>query len=169
MARGRQPTTHLVTGKHQRRALASPLRLEIIGYFEHGRELSVMEVAERLGRPAASLYFHVHKLVRAGLLVEGKIRGRGPSAEVVYRAVADRIALPVNDDAPGGRRAIVTMVRALLRQVGREFEAACRSPYLLATIPPQGIGRRHRAWLTATDAAEARRRLEAIERFLIRS
>lgn len=167
MSRGSKSTTHVVAGKLQREALGSPLRIEIIGFFEYGGMLSVRDIAERLGRPVASMYFHVHKLVRAGLLVEGPKRGTGPAAEVLYRAVADRIALQVNPRSPASVDAVVRSVRALLRQAGREFESACRSSsHWAAESGQDAAGRRQRAWLTAEDAAEARRRLDGVERFL---
>ncbi len=169
MSRGSRSTTHVVRGQRQRAALASPLRMEIIGLFEYGRALSVRDMADRLGRPVASLYFHVHKLVGAGLLVEGDQRGSGPAAEVLYRAVADRIALLVNPRSPDSVDAVVKSVRALLRQVGREFENACRSASHHATMPAQdAAARRQRVWLTPQDAAEARRMLDSVERFLVR-
>ncbi|MCG3130563.1 MAG: hypothetical protein FLDDKLPJ_01328 [Phycisphaerae bacterium] len=169
MAGRRTTSTHVVTDRAQREALASPLRLEIIGHFEHGRELSVGDVARRMGRPAASMYFHVHKLVGAGLLVEGAARGRGPATEALYRAVADRIALQLNPGSAASVEAASRTVRALLRQAGREFERACRSGTLPERMFPQATtGRRQRVRLSGVDAAEARRRLDAVERFLIR-
>jgi len=164
-----RPTTHVVSSPIQREALASPLRLEIVSFFEHGRELSVRDVAARLDRPIASLYFHVHKLVRSGLLVESSSRGRGPAQEMLYRAVADRIALPVDPRSTDAFNAAVKSVRALLRLVGREFESACRTPGVLSGQDGlQASGRRQRAWLNDKDADEVRKRLDALERFIIR-
>ena len=141
--------------------------MEIIGLFEYGRALSVRDMADRLGRPVASMYFHVHKLVGAGLLVEENMRGTGPAAEVLYRTVADRIALLVNPRSPASVDAVVKSVRALLRQVGREFENACRTASHFATMPGQdAAARRQRVWLTQEDAAKARRLLDGVERFL---
>ena len=163
-----RPTTHVASNEIQRKALASPLRLEIVSFFEHGRELSVRDVANRLGRPVASLYFHVHKLVRSGLLVESATRGSGPAAEVLYRAIAERIALPVHSSSPAAMDAVVKAIRALLRQVSREFETVCRTPDLIARQGgAQAVGRRQRVWLTNEDAAEVRKRLDAVERFLM--
>lgn len=164
----RPTTTHLVSGRIQSAALASPLRMEIIGFFENRRELSVRDVAERLGRPVSSMYFHVKKLVQAGLLIQGSTRGTGSGAEVLYRAVADRIALQVNPRSASSVHATVLAMRALLRQVGREFETACRSPsHFAGQCEGDAIGRRQRVWLTRQDAEQVRERLDAVERFLI--
>ncbi len=165
----RKMTTHIVTSRAQRNTLASPLRLEIIGFFEHGGQLTVRDVAEKLKRPIASMYFHIHKLVKAGLLVEVSTRGNGRSAEIVYGAIADRIAIQLNPRSPTSVNAAVTAVRSALRQVSREFEAAVCSSALKDSLKEDDVAvRRQRVWLTAEDAVEARKRLDAIERFLMR-
>ena len=164
MRRPRRPTTHMVKDRTQLRALASPLRLEIVGLFESGHELSVSEIAARLGRPVASMYFHVRKLERVRLLVESGSRGQGRAAEAVYRTIADRIAVPLDPRRPVSVATAVKTLRSILRQAGREFEALAHTGAVSHGLV---VGRRQRVWLSEADAAEARRRLDAFEAFLV--
>src|SRR5262245_16376777 len=166
----RRRTTHVVRDQTQLQALASPLRLEIVSLYDAGEDLSVNEIAASLGRPVASMYFHVRKLERARLLDETGTRGQGRAAEVVYRTIADRIHVPLDPRRPVSVAAAVKTLRSILRQAAREFDAAAHSGALLRRRASGGVaGRRQRVWLTNADAAEARRRLDAFEAFLVRA
>ena len=63
-----KPKTLLIRSNEQRRAIASPLRLELIGVFVDHEPLSVAQIAQRMGRPATAIHYHVRLLVKAGLL-----------------------------------------------------------------------------------------------------
>ncbi len=62
------------------RALRTPLRQEILSALDRPGGASVRELATTLGRKPASLYYHVHDLVRVGL-VEGGRYAAGGSAD----------------------------------------------------------------------------------------
>ena len=55
-----------VSTPEQQSALASPLRLEILGLFTARESMSISEMAEQMGRPPGSLYYHVDLLEEAG-------------------------------------------------------------------------------------------------------
>jgi len=88
------PKVHIIEGEAQRRAISSPLRLEILGYFSAGRPLSVREVAERMGRPATAIHYHVRLLAQSGLLNKSGERRDGRRREAEYSMVAEAIAVP---------------------------------------------------------------------------
>ena len=88
------PQIHTIEGDAQRRAISSPLRLEILGYFSAGRPLSVREVAARMGRPATAIHYHVGLLTQSGLLKKTGERRQGRRREAEYSMVADAIAVP---------------------------------------------------------------------------
>lgn len=88
------PEVHTIEGEAQRRAISSPLRLEILGYFGAGRPLSVREIAERMGRPATAIHYHVRLLEQSGLLSKSGERRDGRRREAVYSMVAEAIAIP---------------------------------------------------------------------------
>jgi DNA-binding transcriptional ArsR family regulator len=51
-------------------ALASPLRMELIGALRTHGPASIRELAAQLDRPADGLYHHVRTLLKAGIVVE---------------------------------------------------------------------------------------------------
>src|SRR5512143_3008332 len=53
-------------------ALISPVRQEIVDTIESiGGDVAVADIAAQLGRPADGLYYHLRRLVNAGVLREG--------------------------------------------------------------------------------------------------
>jgi DNA-binding MarR family transcriptional regulator len=88
------PKVHTIEGEAQRRAISSPVRMEILGYFSAGRPLSVREVAERMGRPASAIHYHVRLLAQSGLLKKSGERRDGRRREAEYSMIADAIAVP---------------------------------------------------------------------------
>ena len=65
-----------ISTARQLRALTSPVRHQIHQLVDACGPCSARELAHQMGRSAESLYYHLHQLERAGLLLEvGKRRG----------------------------------------------------------------------------------------------
>jgi hypothetical protein len=110
----------------QRAALASSLRLEILGLFTQDDPLSIGDMARLMGRPAGSLYHHVGIMEKAGLLVRAGTRPKGKRHEALFHPAAGRfeIAAPAGQD-----EAIDQAVKAAasaFRMAERDLEAALR-------------------------------------------
>jgi DNA-binding MarR family transcriptional regulator len=115
------PTIHTIDGEAQRQAVSSPLRMEILGYFSAGRPLSVREVAERMGRPATAIHYHVRLLEQSGLLEKSGERREGRRREAEYTKVAEAIAIPSHD----GEHALALKTAASgFRMAERDMKAA---------------------------------------------
>lgn len=117
--------TYLAEGEDQRRALSSPIRLEILGHFREG-DLSVAELAALMGRPASALYYHVGLLEKAGILLRAGERPAGKRQETLYRPVARRIALAADPEAPESIDAALRTAASAFRMAERELAAALR-------------------------------------------
>ncbi len=115
------PTIHAIEGEAQRRAVSSPLRLEILGHFSAARPLSVREVAERMGRPATAIQYHVGLLVESGLLIKSGERREGRRREAEYTKVAEAIGIP---SGQGEHALAVKTTASGFRMAEREMEAA---------------------------------------------
>jgi len=160
----------LVSDEAQVRALASPVRQALVHRLRRGGPASVRELAEALGRPAAPLYFHVDKLLAAGLLVELERRPTGRRPEAVYGLVAERLRITRDRKDESWWRAVDGLIRSHLRALERRLAAALRSEEL----PPGGTGhgaaRAHfcasRVRLGTADRRELTRRLEDLAAFL---
>lgn len=113
-------------GPEQRSALASPLRLEIIGLFTGGEPLAIADMAALMGRTAGSLYHHVGILEKAGLLKRTGTRPKGKRYEALFYPAVSRIELEVPDgDADAASHAVRTMAMAF-RMAERDLAAAYR-------------------------------------------
>ncbi|HUR26756.1 MAG TPA: helix-turn-helix domain-containing protein, partial [Planctomycetota bacterium] len=102
----------------QLEALASPLRQEIVDVLDAAGPCSIAELAQRLGRPPDSLYFHLRRLVKTGLVVEVERRRAGRHAFVVV----DVAGRPMRIDRAKARPAhMQAVVGGILRLAARDF------------------------------------------------
>lgn len=119
----------------QRDALASPLRLEILGHFLPAEPLSVRDLAERMGRSPHSLYYHVHTLRDVGLLAEAGERPGATRPETLYALGVSAVRLEP-DGSARTRETIQRTMAAGFRMAERDLDAAL-SP---AATPTAGAG-----------------------------
>ena len=109
-------------------ALVSPVRQEIVDTIEAlGGEAAVTEVAAQLGRPADGLYYHLRRLVAAGVLHEDGGNGAGSGRR--YRTAAPRgkrMRLRYGRGSRADNAAVARVAGGLLRTAERDFAAALR-------------------------------------------
>lgn len=115
------PSIHTIEGETQRRAISSPLRLEILGHFSAEQPLSVREAAERMGRPATAIHYHVGILLESGLLRKSGERRDGRRREAEYTKVAEAIGIPTDE---GEHTLAVKTTASGFRMAEREMETA---------------------------------------------
>ncbi len=120
------PKIHTIEGEAQRRAISSPLRLEILEHFSAGLLLSVREVAERMGRPATAIHYHVRLLARERSVEEERRTPRRSTRETEYSMVADAIAVPGHgQSSEGGEHTLALKTTAsAFRMAERDMKAA---------------------------------------------
>ncbi|MDH3216761.1 MAG: helix-turn-helix domain-containing protein [Candidatus Krumholzibacteria bacterium] len=111
----------------QRKALSSPIRLEILGNFTTPGGMSIADIAERMGRPASALYYHIRILEKVGVLRQVGERPRTKRAEALYDVVADRIAYPTKAGVGSQGRDALKAMSVAFRMAERDLEAALAS------------------------------------------
>lgn len=158
----------VITRPTQVRALASPVAHQIVSVMERTRRCTVAELAEHTGVEAGSLYYHVRKLRKAGVLLEHDKRSTGGRKEVVYELAGSEVVFDPSARGPGFLKELGRTIRTRLRYVERALVDALGR---LGTIR-QGRGQnhslhQHHARLGASDRAELYRRIEALEAFLV--
>jgi predicted ArsR family transcriptional regulator len=154
--------------EEQRRAVTSPVRIELIGLFAERTPLSVAQMAERMGRPPSAIHYHVRVLVRAGLLDKVGERPAGRRTEALYLPVADRFAL---DETGGGDSVKQTMksLSAAFRMAERDVEAALAEGTARGSGPYRNLyGGRMHFRISKKDLAELNRHLRGIETTIAR-
>lgn len=120
-------TAKKIEGKAQRAALASPLRLEILGLFISTDPLAISDMAASMNRSAGSLYHHVRILEQAGILKQTGTRPKRKRHEALYLPTAIRFKY---DTSSGEEDTIASAVKAMstgFRMAERDLEAALRS------------------------------------------
>lgn len=162
---GAAPTDHVVTKPAQRRALRSPVRLEIIDHLDGGVARSVNDIAERIGRTPQSLYYHVRELEKVGLLVEAGERPVGKRTETLYRLIAPRILIACNPRSADQVESAVDTAAAAFRMTEREMRNALESGAIAASGPNRNFHvRRARGVLSPAALRDINKHIDAIEK-----
>jgi DNA-binding transcriptional ArsR family regulator len=144
----------------QLRALASPLRQELLDVLEAAGPCAIAELGERLGRAPDSLYFHVRRLQKVGLVVEVERRLEGRHAFVVY----DVAARPMRIDRRKAKaRDMHAVVAGILRLAARDFRRGLSgSGTVVEGAARNHAGARVRGWLDERQLARANEILEEL-------
>lgn len=66
------------------RALAHPLRIEILSVLDEVQEATATEIAERVGDTPSNCSFHLRQLAKAGFIERGEARGTAKPWRVVH-------------------------------------------------------------------------------------
>ena len=149
------------------RALRTPLRREILESLIRSRSASVKDLASDLGRAPAALYYHVHELVRAGLIREVRKRATGKRLESVYEPAAPRVEIDRSVRSRAFLGALTDLQRATLRTAEREITRALASGGAARGAPRESPSLvRLTARLRPRAAAKARKMLRDLARFL---
>ena len=150
-------------------ALASPLRMEIIGALRTDGPRSIRELAAQLDKPADGLYHHVRTLLRAGIVVEREQRKVGRRMEAVYELTAERIAARLDPKSPQSKAGAIRAGAAAVRLASREYKTAIETDALtLVKGKPNIRVSRHKVWLTPDGLVRLHRLFGQIERLLLK-
>ncbi len=169
--RPRRPAVKLLRTATERRAIASPLRLELIGLFVDGEPRSAAQIGERMGRPTTAIHYHVRVLEKAGILRRVGRQRSGRRPEALYLPAADMFKMAQPREAPeeAAAAALKTMSTAF-RMAERDMKAALTNPSSKTSGPYRtAFGARIHCRLSKKDLAELNRHLRAIEKMMTRA
>ena len=124
----KRPALHQIRSAQQMRALCSPIRAQIISIMENREEYSVGEIAADLGMQAESVYYHVHALAQAGLLLQAGERFGSTRPKVTYRLLAERVCVDWENTRADYRKALKKATRTAHRLAERLTERAIDDP-----------------------------------------
>lgn len=108
-------------------AMNSPIRIEITAIMEMIGTCSIAEIARHMGRKPDSLYHHLRRLQKVGLVVQDGFRKVGRQTEALFRLRAAVILVGFDATSPANRAHFGRLSATLLRMVQREFVAAVES------------------------------------------
>ncbi len=151
--------------------LVKPARLEIYESLQLAGPSSIADLALRLGRPADSLYYHVRKLLKIGVIEERvgqspQRAGPGPKGSV-YSVVARMLDVELDPTSRTSRKAWAEGGAAVLRLAGRDYGKALESD----RVRPEGsqrnlMIRRSKVRLDAAQLKELNQHLDALNDLL---
>lgn len=145
------------------RALAHPIRLELLDIITESREATATECAERIGESVASCSFHLRMLAKYGFIEPAPRRGR----EKPWRPVSHSLDVRPSPDAPGSVPAVAELAALSLERATSYTRAFLQN---LDREPAEWIDAmtvtRSTFWATAEEMAELSKEMWALtERF----
>ncbi len=157
----------LVSTVAQMEALASPIRHQIHLAMEMLGPCSVNELAERMGRVPETLYYHVRRLEKVGILVKVGTRDAGTREEAIYQLKAKRLRVDPRQTSPRFLKAMAKGCGSLLRFAQRSFERALEVRAERRTVPKRSLRIEQVAVrLSARNLAVLNDRLDGLQEFL---
>lgn len=114
----RKPT---ITRPEQVEALSSPVRHQIHLALELLGPASAFELARHMGKQPESLYYHLRKLQKAGVVEETGERVRSGRAETIFGLRGGEVRIDRDANSKPFRASMAKGCRALLRYAERSF------------------------------------------------
>ena len=147
---------------------AAPVRLELVEAMRAIAPCSIAEIASALDRPADSLYRHVEKLVKVGIVVDVGTRRKGRRFERVLDLAGDdfRPALPFASPQAVNRAFDVAAqsVAKIIARTSRDATKAGRIEF--EERRRNALVKLEHAWLTPAEFARLRAMFVEIKRFM---
>jgi hypothetical protein len=145
------------------RALASPIRQELVDALSKMGTVSLAELGAVLGRPADGLYYHVRLLRRVGLVRAAGSRPRGRRREELFRSGAGQYAVAYAPDSAPHARAMNAIVASMLRLGIRDFRRAFAGGKSRFEGPARDLwALRTVGWLAPGDVRQINRRIRGL-------
>jgi DNA-binding transcriptional ArsR family regulator len=162
-----RPNKLLIDRADQLDALVSPVRNQIHLHMEILGECTIGQLAESMRREPESLYYHIRRLERVGIVVETEKKWTGGRSEAVYALAGKRIMVDQKQTSPRFLKSMARGIRTLLRYSERCLERSLTNP----NTRRGGTGRNFRieqqvVRLNPADMKEVQLRLDALNEFL---
>jgi hypothetical protein len=119
--------------------------------------MSVAELSDACRRPADRLYYHVKRLVAAGLLMA--LPGGTDNREARFDVAGRPMYIRYDPGDGANRRAVVGVMNGMLRAARRDFTRGFRRGV-------EGQGTRRRLWVSRVEGSLTDREIEHLNRLL---
>src|SRR5689334_8635692 len=158
-SRPNRPIAH----PRQLRAVASPVRQEILDLLARGGPMTAAELGRLLRRPADGLYYHLRALRNVGLIAEELAASANGRSEARFRTVAREPALRHDPSPKGNTKEITAIVASMLRLGGRDFRVAAANPSVRTEGPRRELwALRAVGWLSPDDLGGVNAKMQAL-------
>lgn len=152
-----------ITDLEQFKALTSPVRGEILDIVNLMGPLSIAEMAEYVGKPIDSLYYHVRKLVRVGLLVNVAKRKSKRQMESIYDLAGRPMFLQYVPSQTEYVENVIKSIASMLRLTERNFRNAFEKDLIKVSDSRRNVEHvRVIGWQTEEEVQETRAKIRKI-------
>ena len=157
----------MISTVDQMETLASPVRHQIHLAMEMLGPCSVNQLAERMGRVPETLYYHVRRLEKVGIIKQVGSHTVGARDEAIFQLQSKRLRVDPSQTSPRFLRAMAKGCGSLLRFAHRSFEQALdrkaeRRVILKRSLRIEQVAVR----LSMQNLAELNKRLDSVQEFL---
>lgn len=149
------------------RALAHPLRVEILAVLDELQEATATEIAERVGESPSNCSFHLRQLAKAGYIVRGEQRGTAKPWKPAHRG---RNLSPNEHDPASVRTSAAVGALYVQHEANRVVDFLTSAPTDDAAWVRAVVVNTSEFWATADEMREVAEAIAALaERFEGRS
>ena len=128
---------------------------------------TVNELARRMGRVPETLYYHVRRLEKVGIVEQTGIRLDGVRDEAIFQLKGKRLRVDPRQTSPRFLRAMAKGCGSLLRFAQRSFVAALEAKAERRVMAKRSLRiEQATVRLSPRDLAEMNRRLDSLQDFL---
>jgi hypothetical protein len=166
--RAGRPAIHPITNPKSWAVLVAPVRLELVEVMRMIAPCSIKEIAAALDRPADTLYRHVEKLRRIGVVTEAGVRRSGRRFEQVFDLVADDFRPGFREVSPrAANKAYNETVQSILKVASRTARDSAAANQLVGMGDERNlIGKIEHAWLSHSEFLAVRAMMMGIKEFM---
>jgi len=163
-----RPSIHHLANPKAWSVIVAPVRLEIVESMRIIAPCSIAEIAESLDRPADTLYRHIEKLKRAGVVVDAGTRRAGRRVEQVYDLVADDFRVGFKDITErAANKAYNETMQSIFKIASRTTRDSASACQLVGMGEERNVvGKIEHAWLTHAEFVALRDILMRAKQFM---
>jgi len=163
-----RPPIHLITTPKAWAVYIAPVRLEIVESMRMVAPCSIAELAAATDRPADTLYRHVEKLRKAGIVVEAGVRRAGRRFEQVFDLAGDDFRPQFRDSsARAANKMFELSTKSIAKILLRTTRDAAAAEQIVYSPEERNASVKfEHAWLTPEEFAQLRELFVGVKRFM---
>lgn len=163
-----RPAIHHITTPKAWAVYIAPARLELVEAMRLIAPCSIAELAAAIDRPADTLYRHMEKLRRIGVVTEAGVRRAGRRFEQVFDLAGDDFRPHFRDTSPRvTNKMFHDATKSITKILGRTVrDAAAAEQIVFEPKVRNAIAKFEQAWLTPAEFDELRNMFLEIKRFM---
>lgn len=161
----KRKSVYRISRPDQMSAVESGVRQVILDVLLNGGPSSIKEIANALGKPADSLYYHIRMLSEVGLIIQVDSRKSGARDEAIYDVPTERFELVTDRRDPESTDATLRIMKNMTRVAARDCASGLESPKVVTKGKYRNFrGNRYIGRLTRDEIAELNEHLGRIEK-----